>query len=716
MVDDPKPKKIATDLRNLPAALAPLIARKIWVLWDYEWVVNEETGKEGWAKVPKKSSGANASSNDPRTWSSYEQVMAKADEHDGIGLVVSDNIAAFDVDKCRNPENGLLHPWAEALVTKAESYTEVTISGTGIRIIGFGEGEHIHKKQQVEDGVMCESYRRIVAGSARYIVVTGVQIGSYSIVNIDGEIDSVVAELTARRASQQASASTSGTDTTESELARTIKDGGQLRHGGTRSENVWWAVNEMQRRGYCRDTIRRIISDSTNGVSDHVLSQADPRRAADRAITNAAEQLDFARDRSGKIIPTCANVCTAMFKLGIAVKHDQFTDRISVEGLPDCGPAFHDSAANRFRFIMEREWQFRPPKDMVYDVMMDASRYNSFHPVKDYFGSLRWDGTKRLDSWLVAYCGASDTEYARAVGRLTLVAAVRRVMEPGCKFDEMVVLESQQGLDKSSALRKLSICEDWYSDTLPLNADPRQVIEMIRGKWIVEVPELSGMRRADIEHVKALTSRQVDRGRLAYDRIVSDVPRQCVFFGTTNSDEYLRDLTGNRRFWPVKVTSINVTGIERDRDQLWAEAVAAEKTGCSIRLEPRLWPMAEREQRERLTIDPYLDELAANLPKIPENIVGLRIAASSVWSILGIAAGARTQDMNSRMGQAMKALGWKREKVSISGRTINGYTLANGSDDDERSRIVKVERSTSGRVEVQIADKNGNVLSQGQDM
>src|SRR5262249_50019060 len=161
----------------------------------------------------------------------------------------------------------------------------------------------------------------------------------------------------------------------------------------------------------------------------------------------------------------------------------------------------------------------------------------------------------------------------RAVGALSLIAAVRRVRQPGCKFDEILVLEhEEQGTDKSTALRTLAVNDDWFSDDLPLNADSQKVIESLRGRWIIEAAELSGIRRADVEHMKALLSRQIDRARMSYGRLVSEVRRQCVFFGTTNSSEYLRDETGNRRIWPVGIKRVDIDALKRDRDQLWAEA------------------------------------------------------------------------------------------------------------------------------------------------
>src|SRR5262249_49921306 len=156
-------------------------------------------------------------------------------------------------------------------------------------------------------------------------------------------------------------------------------------------------------------------------------------------------------------------------------------------------------------------------KDLLRTVVSDVARLNGFHPVRDYLDGLRWDGVKRIDRWLVDYGGAEDTEYSHAVSALMLVAAVRRVRRPGCKFDEIGVSESEaQGTDKPPRSAPLAVGDDGSSDAPPLNISGKQVVESLRGRWIVEAAELSGMRRTDVEHLKAFLSRQIDRARMAY--------------------------------------------------------------------------------------------------------------------------------------------------------------------------------------------------------
>jgi predicted P-loop ATPase len=200
--------------------------------------------------------------------------------------------------------------------------------------------------------------------------------------------------------------------------------------------------------------------------------------------------------------------------------------------------------------------------------------------VRDYLDALVWDHKARIERWLIDYAGASDTPYVRAVSRVILVAAVRRVRQPGCKFDELLILEGPQGVGKSSALRALAGNDDWFTDDLPL--DGRALVEATAGKWIVEAGELNDAT-GGMEPFKACLSRQVDEVRLPYERERTRVPRAFVIVGTTGTPNFLSDATGNRRFWPVHVACFDLERLRADRDQLWAEAVVAEAAGASIR-------------------------------------------------------------------------------------------------------------------------------------
>jgi hypothetical protein len=437
------------------------------------------------------------------------------------------------------------------------------------------------------------------------------------------------------------------------ELDDLIHNGCGDRFDGDRSKAVWFVVNEMLRRGYLADAIVRVLLDLECGISEHVLDQSEPQKYAEKQVANAMRDIDFLRNDAGRVTGNLKNIRIAMVKLGVTVRYDMFGERTLLDGLPEFGP---DAAVTRLWMLVDQNFHFQPKRELFFDVLTDMARINSFHPVRDYLDGQAWDGKPRLDKWLSTYAGARESEYTRAVGALVLIAAVRRIRQPGCKFDEMLVIEQpDQGTDKSSALAVLAVQEDWFSDDMPLNIEGKRVIEMLRGRWIIEAAELSGMRKADVEHLKAMLSRRVDRARMAWGRLPIEAPRQCVVIGTTNKSEYLRDTTGNRRFWPVLVRGFDTAALRRDRDQLWAEAATREAAGESIRLAPKLWPAAAKEQRRRLADDPFVTVLATHLSHLEG-----KIRATDVWTILDLRGAQLTQEAYARVAEAMKRIGWKR--------------------------------------------------------
>lgn len=244
-------------------------------------------------------------------------------------------------------------------------------------------------------------------------------------------------------------------------------------------------------------------------------------------------------------------------------------------------------------------------KGHVYDATNNEAQDHSFHPVRDYLDSLEWDGVERLDTLLVDYLGAEDTPYTRAVTRKAFTAAVARVSRPGCKFDYILVLSGPQGRGKSTLISKMG--RDWFTDSLA-GIGTKEAYEGIQGFWLVELGELAAMRKTDIEATKNFISKQVDSYRAAYGRRTADHPRQCVFFGTTNSTAFLRDDTGNRRFWPVRLqdTPLLLTVwddlTEETISQLWAEAVTRYRDGEPLILPPEL-STAALEQQAAFTED-----------------------------------------------------------------------------------------------------------------
>ena len=232
----------------------------------------------------------------------------------------------------------------------------------------------------------------------------------------------------------------------------------------------------------------------------------------------------------------------------------------------------------------------------------------SYHPIREFLQALpEWDKVERVDTLLIDYLGAADNKYVRAVTRKTLCAAACRVLNPGCKFDTMLVLNGSQGIGKSTLIARLG--GEWFSDSLSLNdTKDKTAAEKLQGYWILEIGELAGLRKAEVETLRSFLSRQNDIYRASFGKRTTPHPRQCVFFGTTNAESgYLRDTTGNRRFWPVKTLgggskcSWDIT--REEVLQIWAEVMHYVKEGEKLYLDPEVEALAKVEQREAMESD-----------------------------------------------------------------------------------------------------------------
>lgn len=245
-------------------------------------------------------------------------------------------------------------------------------------------------------------------------------------------------------------------------------------------------------------------------------------------------------------------------------------------------------------------------KQAIQDGMVMIAEENSFHPIKDYLDSLKWDGKPRLESLFIDYFGAEDCPYTRAVAVKMCTAAVARIKNPGCKFDYVVTFVGAQGLYKSSFAAALG--KEWYSDSFG-TIQGKEAYESIQGVWIVEMAELSGLKKSDREQVKHFISKRDDRFRVAYGRRTENFPRQCIFIGSTNEDDFLDDPTGNRRFWPVRCQFTQPTKnvvkdlVDEEVDQIWAEAIDRYDKGETLYLPKEIEEAAWAKQKDHAFID-----------------------------------------------------------------------------------------------------------------
>lgn len=349
--------------------------------------------------------------------------------------------------------------------------------------------------------------------------------------------------------------------------------------------------------------------------------------------------------------------------------YNDFTKRVEFKTLPywrahdlktNVGIGNGDRAILR-SYISTRH-RFTPNKDWIDDALDTISNLNRIHPVKDYLNSLVWDGVPRLDTILRDTAGAQDNPYTRTVGKCTLIGAVRRIFEPGCKFDNVLLLEGRQGTGKSTWI---SILGGQFASTNDLVRGDKDSFIKMRGKWIMELPEMHGtFSKQELNWLKSILSIGTDNYRKVFGRDNEDFARECIFIGSLNplgSNNYLKD-DENRRYWPVKTGKFDLDRLRRDRDQYFAEAVHRYKLGeDSYITDKSILDLAVAEQAKRREIDPFIEEVSAVMALYPDGISlrDLRIA-------LGFSADISQYTAN-RLRTALHALGYKSQSVTGGG-------------------------------------------------
>lgn len=343
--------------------------------------------------------------------------------------------------------------------------------------------------------------------------------------------------------------------------------------------------------------------------------------------------------------------------MGIRMSYNRFTNvpMIQFHGQRPEPLQDHHEATIRWE-MAARDANVHP--QVVEDRLMTEARLNSYHPVQDYLDSLVWDGEPRLETWLHRYMGTANTNYTRKVGAAVLVAAVRRIKDPGCKFDQAMVLVGQGGSGKSSMIQALCPDPTWFSCSLPLSAPPKNVIEGTQGIWIVEAEEMLGNSSKNTDAVKAFLSRQVDGPvRLAYTRHAVSRPRQFIVIGSTNNWKPIIADAGARRFWPVKAGSFDQRLLMRERDQLWAEACVAEMRGDPIFLTAEDNDDVEEVQKTFTTLHPWRELIMEKIDGLPKKSP---IPVSDIWRWVGIEISKQTHEQSKTLVDIMHDLQYEK--------------------------------------------------------
>lgn len=489
----------------------------------------------------------------------------------------------------------------------------------------------------------------------------------------------------------------------------------------SRSAWLWHFIRYSLQAGLEPGKIQSIITNPHWRISESVLEKKDPHKYAQEQIWKAESEVnsgwpDSVNEKTGIPLKSYNNTRTAIQKLDIQLSYNDFSGRSLIEGdiIKEFAGELSDKACVKIRDLIFHKFGFDSGKQNVDDATGSLCLDHKFDPVCNYLDHLHWDGQTRLDRMLVDYFGANDTPFNRAVSRIIMVAAVRRARTPGVKFDTMLILEGEQGTGKSTALSILAVKSEYFSDSGILHLDEKQQQELIKGVWIYEVSELVGLRKTSLEKLKNFLSRTEDRARPAYAKKTESWARRCVFIATTNSDEYLSDPTGNRRYWPVKTGEIQLDKLKQDRDQLWAEAAVLEAAGESITLPEELWAAATKAQEEREEHHPWVDELKKWMENVRNQLKEghcrqfevhddlsvqgdeLRVSSSFLLTeILKIPIDKQNSHDGRMLKACMKKLGWEgSKKMKINGISFNGY-----------SRSIK-EWTQEAQVELELEPEN----------
>lgn len=390
---------------------------------------------------------------------------------------------------------------------------------------------------------------------------------------------------------------------------------------------------------------------------------------ADAEKDETPKWVSYLLRRNGDLTPCLANVVDIIENdsrwKGI-LAFDEFAQRVIKLKAPpfwnNRGEAGEWDAQDDARLAMwiTKIWRFNVSTALVAEAVEVAARNNPINPPRDWLQSLKWDGKKRLLGWMHEYMGVADNEYTQRVGCWFFMGMVKRVFEPGCKFDYCLVIEGPQGRKKSTALAVIG--GDWYGDT-DLDLHNKDSMSALRGKMLYEFSEMGSVAKAEATKQKSFLSRQVDEYRPVYGRREIRVPRQLVFAGTTNEWEWNKDPTGGRRFWPIEVTTqIDIDGLREVRDQLFAEAVERVNAG------QRYWPtqdeqerLFDKEQLKRTITESFVDGIE---DWVHQRSILLKDQEFTLYMVatecLGMDASKISRDIQTRIGNALRQLDCKR--------------------------------------------------------
>lgn len=664
------------------ASLAPVPR---WVAWQTDR--RTETDKP--TKLPyNPRNGRKAKADDPATWGTRAEAEARAATlpkpfgAGGIGIELGIapgddyGIGGFDADSCIAAD-GTVALWAASLESHVASYTETSPSGTGFKglftystadlpailaVMGTktgkqwkqpGAGDHppgIELYLQGRYFAVTDQIRPGAPGELRHLTAD-------EILHIITHLGPAIAGTEKPQEGTETSTAPDGRGTDKSRSAAAFKAIGRCyRAGMTYEQMVEKLSKEIGTASWCREkglpNGQRELRRAWAKIADTARNEPAPAWLEQCQTTVTGEPRN--------------NVFNAMVALrkdlrlaGLFAYNEMTRETQLMRPIPGPHPQIvekprpiADNDETVLLELLQRAGLENMTLSTVHAAINARAAEHSYHPVKDYLGGLRWDGKPRLGTWVSDYLGTLPTSYHEAVGSMFLIAMVARIYRPGCKMDYVPILEGVQGAWKSTACKILA-GEEYFGDHVPA-IESKDAMQYLRGKWLVELAELSATSKADAEALKSFITRSVEKYRPSYGRREAIEPRQCVFVGTTNKAEYLRDETGARRFWPIAVGKIDLDALARDRDQLFAEAVHRYQAGEGW------WPSTEferehitNEQEARYESDAWESPIATYIGSLARTTI-LDVAREA----LHIETGKIGVAEQRRIGASLKKLGW----------------------------------------------------------
>lgn len=568
-----------------------------WVTWRYQ------PGKDGErTKIPfVPGENRRASSTDPGTWSSFDTARSRMNGDAGLGFVFTCEAAmiGIDLDKVRNPETGEFAIWAQRIIERVRTYAEVSPSGAGIHLIGRGTlSAGARKRGSLE-----------LYSEKRYFTMTGGHVegtpATVELVDVAWLQQLMTAGVFDFKKYPKLAALMNGDissypSQSEADLALCSL----LARLGLDAAGIFEAVNISGL--WDEKWTREDYQERTIGAALKNLPEVRPTLATvpEPSESDAAWHTKLICSEAGKPLRVIGNAVTALRlapELRGLLAFDEFSQYIvSLRVAPwntEPGEWGDVDDANLCNWL--GRYGIHISSKVAAEAVEIVARDSRVHPLREFLNACvaEWDGQPRILRWLTTYLDSEETPYTRAVGKAFLIACVARAFRPGCKADNVLLLEGPQGKLKSTAFRAL-IGDAWFSDTISAfgSKDSR---EELLGVWVCELAELDRVRGAALERTKSFISTSCDRFRKSYGRRAGIYPRSTVFVGSTNDSAYLCDESGARRFWPVKVGTIKIDDLRRDRVQLWGEAVMAYRAGEAWWLSPELEKLASVEQEQR---------------------------------------------------------------------------------------------------------------------